>query len=303
MIAIDFSQFAITTITANLKDSDLDGKQDNLPLIRHVVLTGLLSIRQKFKQKFGSEIVFAIDNKSTTYWRRTVNPYYKGTRKEAREKSKIDWTFVFDSISTLKQELIDNFTYKVIEAEGAEADDVVAVLCRYVHENRRAREGLLEVPEPFLIVSGDGDFAQLHKYDNVDQYSPREGKIITTKSLKEVHEKLLTKIIKGDPGDGICNILSEPDCLVKKVRQKAVSTEKLIKPLLENSDHSWLPKEQQERMRLNRQQIDFDYIPQSIQDEIIKNYLEYEVKGSKAKVFNYLIKNRLNVLFSRVDEF
>lgn len=303
MIGIDFSSFAINTITGNLEEKDLDGKADALPLIRHVILTSLLSIKAKYKAKFGNEIVFAVDNKTKPYWRKSVNPYYKGTRKESREKSKYDWTYIFDCMSTVKAELIENFPYKVIEVEGAEADDVIAVLLRYVQENRKVREGLIEAPEPFLIVSADGDYVQLHKFDGVEQHSPKKGSLITVKSIKEVNESLLTKIIKGDAGDGICNILSEPNCLVDKIRQKAVSTEKFLNPLLENSDHSWLTKEQQERMRINRILIDFDYIPQDIREGIVEAYNSYEVKGSKTKVFNYLIKNRLKVLFTRVDEF
>lgn len=303
MIGIDFSSFAINTITGNLEEKDLDGNADALPLIRHVILTSLLSIKAKYKAKFGNEIVFAVDNKTKPYWRKSVNPYYKGTRKESREKSKYDWSYIFDCMSTVKAELIENFPYKVIEVEGAEADDVIAVLLRYVQENRKVREGLIETPEPFLIVSADGDYVQLHKFDGVEQHSPRTGSLITVKSVKEVNESLLTKIIKGDAGDGICNILSAPNCLVDKIRQKAVSTKNLLNPLLENSDHSWLTEEQQERMRINRILIDFDYIPQDIRDGIVEAYNSYVVKGSKTKVFDYLIKNRLKVLFTRVDEF
>lgn len=303
MIGIDFSSFAINTITGNLEEKDLDGNADSLPLIRHVILTSLLSIKAKYKAKFGNEIVFAVDNKTKPYWRKSVNPYYKGTRKESREKSRYDWTYIFDCMSTVKAELIENFPYKVIEVEGAEADDVIAVLLRYVQENRKVREGLIESPEPFLIVSADGDYVQLHRFDGVEQHSPKKGSLITVKSVKEVNESLLTKIIKGDAGDGICNILSAPNCLVDKIRQKAVSTEKFLNPLLENSDHSWLTEEQQERMRINRILIDFDYIPQDIRDGIVEAYNSYVVKGSKTKVFDYLIKNRLKVLFTRVDEF
>jgi len=303
MIGIDFSSFAINTITGNLEEKDLDGNADSLPLIRRVILTSLLSIKAKYKAKFGNEIVFAVDNKTKPYWRKSVNPYYKGTRKESREKSKYDWSYIFDCMSTVKAELIENFPYKVIEVEGAEADDVIAVLLRYVQENRKVREGLIESPEPFLIVSADGDYVQLHKFEGVEQYSPKKGSLITVKSVKEVNESLLTKIIKGDAGDGICNILSAPNCLVDKIRQKAVSTEKFLNPLLENSDHSWLTEEQQERMRINRILIDFDYIPQDIRDGIVEAYNSYVVKGSKTKVFDYLIKNRLKVLFTRVDEF
>ena len=303
MIAIDFSQLGINAITANLEEKDLSGKNRDLGLIRHVVLNSIVSVRTKFKQRFGSELVFAIDNKTKPYWRKTLNPYYKGTRKENREKSKIDWEFVFDGLSTLKRELIEHFPYKVIESPGAEADDVIATLAKYVHNNRRSQEGVVEVVEPFLIVSGDGDFAQLHKFENVEQYSPREGKLITLKSKREIYEALMTKIVKGDPGDAITNILSPIDSFHTKTRQKAVSTEKFLRPLLESTDRDWLTEEQTSRFDLNRRLIDFDYIPEEIQKDIVETYLNYNPSGNKTKVFNYLIQHKLNILFGKVDEF
>lgn len=303
MIVIDYSSLAVVAVTGNLSKSELSGKEDALPLIRHVILDSILQTKHKHKQKFGSEVVIAIDNKKNGYWRTRLNKYYKLNRKEKNQKSDIDWGYVFNSISTVKKELVEHFPYKVIEVEGAEADDVVAVLCRYVHDHKTVREGVTEAPEPFLIVSKDGDFAQLHKYQNTEQYSPQEKKMITTKSLKEVHDALLTKIIKGDSGDGICNILSPVNSLVDKIKQNSVSTKNFLIPLLENDDHSWLTEEQKERMSLNRKLIDFDYIPEDIQTNILNAYHNVEVNGNKNKVFNYLIQNKMKVLFARVDEF
>lgn len=95
-----------------------DGLSEDL--IRHMVLESLRSYRTKFKNEFG-ELVIAMDNVS---WRKNVFPYYKANRKKDREKSKVDWQSIFEIISKIRQELKDHMPYRIIDVEGAEADDV-----------------------------------------------------------------------------------------------------------------------------------------------------------------------------------
>ena len=56
-----------------------------------------------------------------------------------------------------------------------------------------------------MILSGDKDFIQLHKYKNVTQYSP-----ITKKFVNGIDpdEYLYEHILKGDVSDGVPNVLS-----------------------------------------------------------------------------------------------
>ena len=54
----------------------------------------------------------------------------------------------------------ENLPYKMIEVYGAEADDIIATLCKHFQD------------EKIMIVSGDKDFIQLQTYPNVKQYSP-----------------------------------------------------------------------------------------------------------------------------------
>ena len=86
--------------------------------------------------------------------------------------------------------------YKVVETYGQKADDVIAIVCKHYQS------------EQILIVSGDKDFIQLQKYDNVNQYSP-----ITKKHVNGIDPIVYIKkehILKGDKSDGIPNVLS-PD--------------------------------------------------------------------------------------------
>ena len=87
----------------------------------------------------------------------------------------------FDVFGRLKEDLKQNFPYRVIEVDGAEADDIIAVLAAQFSET-----------ENVLILSSDKDFVQLQKYSNVTQYSPILKRFISTEDpqiyIKE-HQK------------------------------------------------------------------------------------------------------------------
>ena len=83
MLIIDYSQLAIAGLMQfqdNLKRSSPDQSVD---LIRHVVLTSILSNKRKFAKDYG-EIIIASDSRK--YWRKTVFPFYKAHRAADREK-------------------------------------------------------------------------------------------------------------------------------------------------------------------------------------------------------------------------
>ena len=157
MIIIDLNQVMISNFMAQI------GNHTNVEveegLLRHMILNSIRSYMQKFKSEYG-EVVIACDDRK--YWRREVFPYYKANRKKAREASEIDWTSVFESLNTIRDELKMFFPYRVIQAEGAEADDVVGTLV----------EKFGNTSEKILILSGDKDFVQLQTYMNVKQYDP-----------------------------------------------------------------------------------------------------------------------------------
>ena len=166
MIVIDYSQTIISNLMAeigNRADVELD-----VNLLRHMVINTIRSHKVKFKE-FG-EVVIACDSRK--YWRKEVFPYYKANRKKAREDSGFNWPLIFDSINLIKEELKAVFPYKVIEIEGAEADDVIATLVYWSLENDLKEGTLVPEPMPLLIISGDHDFNQLQKYKHVKQFSP-----------------------------------------------------------------------------------------------------------------------------------
>lgn len=297
MILVDYSQVALSAILTfqrELKGNEAEVKN----LIRHVTLSTLKSHKKKYGKEYG-EMVICCDGRK--YWRREVFAHYKAGRKKARDASDLDWGLIFDTLSEMRDDIAKHFPYRVIHIERAEADDVIAVLAKYTQNNLLVQQGLIEEPQKVLILSSDGDFIQLQKYPNVDQYSPMQKKRITA-TKKELHEKFITHVVKaGD--DGIPNILSPDDIFLQEgVRQKPVSAKRLAE-FMEMGYDACRNDEERRNWHRNIQLISFDYIPKDIEEEIISTYLNNKPKGDKMSVMSYLIEHRCRLLLDDLDDF
>jgi len=296
MIVVDFNQTAISNLMA-----EIGGRTDvelNVPLLRHMILNSLRGYKQKFGKEFG-EMVIACDNMK--YWRRAVFPQYKAGRKKAREESGYDWKLIFETLSTIRDEIDRIFPYKVLNIDGAEADDVIAALAFYSQNNDLQNITPFSDgdPKPFLIISGDHDFIQLQRFRNVKQFSPIQKKYVKPDSTAE--EYVVEHIIRGDKGDGIPNVLSPDDCLVNGERQKPISKKKLeewIKnPLSMPTDAEFV-----KNFKRNMTLVDFHCIPKEIRDAIINNY-ETQPTKNKSMLLNYFIDNRMKNMLEVIEEF
>ena len=207
-ILVDLNQVLIANLMQQINYDPKMKLDENL--IRHMVLNSLRSYSKQFKSKYG-DLVICCDSK--IYWRREYFPFYKANRKKDREKSNLDWNLIFQTLNKIRDELKTNFPYRVLEIEGAEADDIIGVLA--------AR---LSSSEDILILSSDKDFAQLQKYSSVSQYSPILKRFIKNENplsyLKE-------HIIRGDRGDGVPNFLSSDNVFVIGERQKVINKKRL----------------------------------------------------------------------------
>jgi 5'-3' exonuclease len=250
-----------------------------------MILNTLRTYVKKFKESHGPEVIIACDNKQ--YWRRTVFPHYKAGRRKSREASGHDWTSIFDCLNNIREELKENSPYKVIDVEGAEADDIIGTLVQKYSSN-----------EKIMILSSDKDFAQLQRFPNVEQYSP-----ILKKYIKEQFPLVQLKqlIIRGDKGDGIPNILSSDDVFVSGGRQKSITEAKLI---------AWLNQEPKEfcsgemlrNYSRNETLIDLTQIPDAVRKEIINRY-ETAKGRTKQEFVNYMMSKRLKNLIEVAHEF
>ena len=288
MILVDLNQVLLAGLMAQIANQKPKLQLEE-SLIRHMVLNIIRTHLKNFREQYG-EVVLCSDNRK--YWRKEFFPLYKAHRKKAREKSDLDWHLIFDMLAKFRQELKENFPYKVIDVEGAEADDIIGTLAprAVMHEN-------------VLIISSDGDFLQLQMYNGrsqytIKQYNPAQKKFVISKDpIMDLKEK----IISGDKGDGIPNILSSSDCFATGTRQTPISKPKMQKFLAENYT-DWEDEKAKIGFSRNQTLIDLRNIPDDIKDKIINNYEETKPAG-KNKMLDYFIANKLKNLMEVIEEF
>ena len=281
MILVDFNQVMISNLMMQL------GNHTNIPieegLFRHMVINSLRSYKQKFSDDYG-EMVIACDDKN--YWRKQVFPYYKANRKKNREESEINWTQVFEIFNKIKQEIKDNFPYRVIQVDTAEADDIIASLVKSTDSNTK-----------ILILSGDKDFVQLQTSPNVKQYDPVRKKWINHDNPERF---LVEHILKGDAGDGVPNVLSDDDTFVSDKRQKPLTQKKINK--IYNDGAVILDTATDRNFMRNKHMVDLSMVPESIRNQVVNKY-ESESGKDRSKLFNYFIAYKLKNMMENIGDF
>lgn len=297
MILIDFNQVALNAMMPfqnDLKKSEQEARN----LIRHVVLSTILNYKGKYSDKYG-EIVICCDGRN--YWRTDIFPYYKGDRKKNRDKSDINWALIFDVLSEMRTDLKEIFPYRVIHLDNTEADDIIAVLAEWSQTNDLVQNGLYEEPRKMMIVSGDGDFLQLQKWDNISQYSPLMKKQLTM-SKRDLYEKYITHIVKASD-DGIPNILSSDDCIITEGKRQTPVSAKRLAEFLEHGKEACRTDEERRNWDRNERLISFDFIPVEIKEQIIQEFLTCKPKRDTMKMMNYLMNNRCRLLLNDIGNF
>ena len=278
MIIVDINQIMISNLMVTLSRDNMELSED---LVRHMILNSLRGHNKKFRKEYG-EMVIACDSKNV--WRRQVFPNYKAGRKANREKSEHNWELIFDILAKVKEEIKQFLPYKVIELETAEADDIIAVLTR-------------RIKDKILILSGDKDFIQLHN-ERIRQYNPVLNKFVG----KDENPSLYIKehILRGDRSDGIPNVLSDDNVFIEGRRQTPLSKKKV---------ESWVnevvptfTEEQQKNYERNRQLIDLNCVPKELEDNINREFDNFEV-ATRDKILGYFINKKLKTLIEVIDEF
>ena len=249
-------------------------------MVRHMILNSIRLYRNMFKEKYG-EVVLTYDSKH--YWRRDFFPQYKASRRKSRENDSKDWDNIFGVLNKIKAEFKEYLPYKYLEVYGAEADDIIGTLCK-------------KESEPIMIVSGDKDFIQLHKYNNVNQYSPIVKKHINGHNPDTY---IRTHILKGDTSDGVPNVLSPDITFTEGLRQRPLGKKK-IENWLESMED--MPDETKRNYQRNEKLINLDKIPQDLEDQILSE-IDAAPHGDRSKLLNYFIDNRLKELTESIGDF
>ena len=273
---VDFSQIVIGSYMMASKFSSAD-----MNTIRPAVLNTLRLYRTKFVSEFGELILCCDDRKS---WRKELFPNYKASRKKTRSAAPIDWDNLYECLNQLKEELSEWFPYKVLQVAKAEADDIIAVLVGLANERT-------------LILSSDKDFIQLHHF-NVRQYSPIQKKFVEGDAKWSLHEKL----VKGDVGDGVPNIMSDDNVFVDEGRRQKPITKKKVDAWYELDPDMYCSSEMLRNYNRNKQLVDLGEVPESIRINI-RTQFETAAVGDRKRLLTYFINHRLKNLTENLSEF
>lgn len=281
MQAISNPAFKVPDTNGNLVSLKTSLDED---LLRHMCLNTIRSQVKQWKSNYPN-VVLCCDNRH--YWRRDVFPFYKAHRKADRDASGLDWNLIFNALNKIRDELKVYAPYHVLDVEGAEADDVIAVLTARLSANN-----------PVLILSSDKDFGQLQKYNNVKQYSPIMKRFI---SIDNPTTFIKEHVMRGDRGDGIPNFLSSDNCIVAGERQKPISSKKLA---------DWIAKDPTEfcndemlrGYKRNQTLVDFDYIPLDVQQRIVEAF-ENSKPATKQQMLDYFIEKGLKTMIESLSDF
>ena len=279
MIIVDINQIMISNLMVQINGRN--AVEMNEDFVRHMILNSLRGHNKKFRKEYG-KMVIACD--SSNVWRKQVFPNYKAGRKANRAKSEHDWEFIFDVLAKIKKEIKDYLPYKVIAVESAEADDIIATLCKRSNEK-------------ILILSGDKDFIQLHN-DRIKQYNPVLNKFVGKGENPVIY--IREHILKGDRSDGIPNILSDDNVFVEGRRQTPLSKKKIEAWV--NEVVPTFTEEQQKNYDRNRQLIDLNCLPKEIEDKINNEFNDVKV-ATRDKILGYFINKKLKTLIESIDEF
>ena len=277
-ILVDATQISVASLMVAQKQGSLEDEA----FVRHVILNSYRNILKQFKEEYGPTMILCYDGSNN--WRKKYFPNYKANRKSKRDSDDLDWNLLFKWMHQIKDEIAKVFPYRIMHLDGCEADDLIAVVCRNVNEK-------------VIIVSSDGDFAQLHT-DTVKQYNPMLKKYVEQTEKND----LKRKIFYGDTGDGVPNIMTDDNVFVEGRRQTPLSKKKFAewkmfepqKVLSETLYRNYLR---------NEMMIDLTKQPKEVDAKIKELYLGEAVQGSNSKILNYLIEKRLPTLQDNVQDF
>jgi len=221
------------------------------------------SIKQKYFTNYGAKI--------------DLDDYgYKINRKK---DSKYDWNKIYEIANDVIDVLDKSTDVAVVRVERAEADDVIGVCAKY-----EANKG-----KQVYISSSDKDFRQLLiNCKNIHLWHP-----ITKSWIEEEDPVRFMQILylTGDPGDDV------PQTKPRMGPGTALKTIPNLPGLLA------VDKDFRFRYETNLKLINFDFIPQDIQDDILKEYNKNHLQYSQMELLDFFSKYKIVQLIDRVNQF
>ncbi len=214
VIVLDFSIFMFRAIYSWRNNKQVTPE--------YTALSMIASCLKKIGIEPQDQIIVACDYGRS--WRKDVDKEYKANRKEAREKqTDIDWKNLFSRFNELIDKIQLGTSWHVVKEWHFEADDFMAVACRYYNDKE------------VVLVTFDKDVEQLAIYDNVKIFSPlkkykgKNGgykyvkdpyKVLASKIQKEVSDNLVNPIVTKEDyekREEIVSLIKLPDSVEERI--------------------------------------------------------------------------------------
>lgn len=244
---IVFISFSMTK--RELKEKGIDDfTEEHFGLFYHTLFN-----KYNLLFKTYGQLIICHEGYKSLDWRRSVYADYKRNR----DAGKTDPSYLaFKKTLSVIEDVLNYYPCKQIKVEGAEGDDVIYKLARYYAE---------EEGEDVLILSGDGDLAQIKKYsDKISLYHPIRKKMV------ELKENLLEyKAIVGDKSDNIPGLYRVGD----KTFEKMMLDKKLYNEKMKGDNFESFQK----FLKI----VDLSQVPNDIQENILKTNKELEFNKFK----------------------
>ena len=202
-----------------------------------------------------SEIIFCMDAPKKLLWRSELKTDYKCDRIDLSEKYNYKGVFnyTYDTIIPNILKKYENITSILIDK--LEADDIIACICMYYK---------LYKPEKMIyLISAGKDFLQLGRKNVIFyNYKLKEPLELTEEqALLELNKKILF----GDKSDGIKGIF--PKGFKTKIKNELLLDLNKLNDFLEKNEDI------KTKYKFNQLIIDFNFIPEKYQNEIIKKII------------------------------
>lgn len=278
---VDFNALCFATFYgAILHDDQLIDEEEKLTYFKYLIINKLADFQHKLDS---NELIICLDSNS---WRKDVFKFYKAKRAIARAEKPLETELLFKCINNIA-DLVKLLNYKVIKVNGAEADDIIAVLCnKFKNDN-------------VIIVSTDKDFQQLTA-SNIKLWNYRTDEVLNCQDKDRFSIEL---VLHGDVTDGIPNVLSDDDTFINsEKRQKSLSKKKINEILTEGIDN-YSRKDTVFARNYDRNKkliiLNEETIPTKIYEDILNDY-EEQSKNFKRKniveIRQILVQNKVNIM-------
>lgn len=257
------------------EDYDWSTNEEFMKYFDDNYMNSIEKIRAKYDIPY-TNVIFVRDCPRESIWRIKEFPEYKRNRKNTCkfQNRKYNIGNIFRHVySNLYPKLCDKYGIKVVKVATAEADDVIAVLSKKIHEEDPRRL--------IVIITNDNDFLQLINSKGKVYIWSLQNNLLNTKVGDNPYVQLVYKILTGDSSDNIppCFDRCDPDLLYRMCTDPDV-----LKHYMERYPVFY------EKFRRNRRLIDFDCIPDDIQETILEECDEFLNSHKKIK---YYVQNHV----------